>query len=79
MAAGRRCALGCESWPDEPIYSTCPACGEPTTRATNLTPLEPEAAQHFLLQAQFEEYYARRCALRGIPTDGPIPEETVLA
>ena len=79
MAKGRRCDLGCESWPDEPIYSTCPACGEATKQYTNLTPLDPEDAQRFLLLAQFEEFYARRCALRGISVDGPIPEEALPA
>lgn len=69
---GRRCDLGCESWPDEMIYSKCPVCGEPTTRFRNLTPLSDDEAQSKLLHAQFEEFYTRYCLAQGQTVDGPL-------
>ena len=74
MAWGRRCSIGCETWPDEPVYDPCPTCGEKTTRYKNLTPLPADEAQSILLHAQFERYYERRCARLGIPVEGPLPE-----
>jgi hypothetical protein len=65
--------MGCEDWPDEDQYKTCPACGEPAPRYSNLTPLSKEAAQSFLSNAAFEAYYEARCIERGVPTDGPLP------
>jgi hypothetical protein len=75
MAWGRRCDLGCASWPDELIYGKCLDCGEPTTRYSNLTPMDADEAKSAFSHAQFEEYYARRCRLRGIPESGPLPDE----
>lgn len=72
MARGRRCDLGCESWPDERQYERCPACGEKTTVFTNLTVLSKEAAQSFVNNAAFEAFYEARCIERGIATDGPL-------
>lgn len=74
MAWGRRCELGCESWPDEALYAQCPECGEPTKRFRNLDPIAPDEAQSRLLHIQFEKFYERRCKLLGIPVDGPLPE-----
>lgn len=74
MATGRRCDLGCESWPDEPIYKKCPTCGEPTKRFSNLTVLSPEEARSKLLHTEFETFYERRCAARGVATDGRLPQ-----
>lgn len=68
----RRCAMGCESWPDKALYLRCPICGEETKRASNGTPLSPEEAERKLSFLEFEIYYARYCALRGQPVDGPL-------
>jgi len=73
MAVGRRCDVGCESWPDEAIYSTCPICGEPTTRYSNLQILPADEAESILLHQQFQRYYERHCAAAGVPVDGPLP------
>lgn len=73
MAIGRRCDLGCETWPDEPLYAKCLECGEPTTRYRNVHPIDHEEAQSRLLHQQFEMYYERYCAQRGVPADGPLP------
>ena len=55
MAVGRRCDVGCESWPDSDNYKTCPVCGEETTRFSNLKPLtQPEANAR-----EFELFYER--------------------
>lgn len=75
MPLGRRCDLGCASWPDEAVYSTCVVCGERTTRYKDLNPLPEEEARSMLLRAQFERYYEKRCASRGISADGPLPPE----
>lgn len=74
MAIGRRCAIGCESWPDEPIFVKCPICGETTKRCRGLTPLPNDEAQSILLHSEFETYYVRYCAKRGQPVEGPLPD-----
>lgn len=76
MAEGRRCAIGCETWPDEPLYSKCCVCGEDTrkVRGNSVTPLDPDEAESKKLHYEFERYYERRCQRRGIPSDGPLPE-----
>lgn len=58
--------MGCATWPDEPIYAKCVDCGEPTTPITNATSdlLDADEARSRLSHAEFEEYYARREALR---------------
>jgi hypothetical protein len=66
---GRRCEAGCESWPDDPRYATCPLCAEPTTRYRNLQPLSQSEAAH----RAFEAFYEERCAARGVSVDGPLP------
>lgn len=53
MAWGRRCDLGCESWPDDKRYDKCPSCGRETTRYSNLRPLDKLEA----LFAEFEAFY----------------------
>lgn len=70
MAWGRRCDLGCESWPDDDRYVNCPVCGEPTTRFSNLRPLSPSEANH----AEFEAHYIEHCLTLRQPVDGPLPE-----
>ena len=69
---GRRCAIGCESWPDEDDYKTCPICGEVTTRYNNLLPLDSEEAASVANHARFEEFYENWCEKRGITVSGPI-------
>jgi hypothetical protein len=72
MAPGRRCDLGCASWPDSDEYNECPTCGEATTRFGNLTPLPDDEARTITLKIKFDEFYEARCIERGIPTDGPL-------
>lgn len=72
MAWGRRCDNGCESWPDHPLYETCPRCDEHTKRFSNLTPLDHDEAQSIYLHIAFEAYYEERCATLGVPVEGPL-------
>ena len=55
MAWGRRCDVGCESWPDSDRYKTCPICNEEATRFSNLQPLTQEEAN----AREFELFYER--------------------
>lgn len=61
MAWGRRCDLGCETWPDQELYRKCPVCGEKTDRFSNAGSdlLDEAEALVKLLYSQFEEYYRR--------------------
>ena len=71
---GRRCDLGCESWPDNEAFKKCLRCGGETTRFSNLQPLTLEEATKLLREAQFNAYYSKRCAELKIPVAGPLPE-----
>lgn len=73
MAWGRRCDVGCESWPDDDAYETCPVCGEPTERFSNLRPISDEEARSMRLTLEFEQYYIDYCNDRGQPQDGGLP------
>jgi hypothetical protein len=73
MAWGRRCDIGCESWPDEPIYQKCPTCGEPTTRFSNLTPVSAEEGRSAIRAAAFERFYEHHCREKGQPIEGDLP------
>lgn len=53
MAWGRRCEMGCETWPDDKRYKKCPLCGEDAERYSNLKPLSKLEA----LKAEFEAFY----------------------
>ena len=69
----RRCDIGCESWPDEPIFGHCAVCGESTTRFSNIDPtVDRDEARSLKLHELFEKYYERRCLKLGIPVDGPL-------
>ena len=70
---GRRCEIGCESWPDKEEFKKCLRCGEPTTRYSNLNPLPLDEAMSLLSQARFNAYYAKRCAKLKIPPAGALP------
>lgn len=70
---GRRCDMGCETWPDKTLYTKCPKCGEKTTRYRDVYPLPEDEAKAILLDEQFKLYYEKRCAKLGIPADGPLP------
>lgn len=71
--AARRCDIGCESWPDEPIFGTCSYCGEQTRRVANINPtITREEARNVKLHELFEQFYERRCEKLGIPADGPL-------
>lgn len=65
---GRRCDMGCETWPDEAEYARCPVCEEPTSRYRDVHPLSPEDAQSKVNHIKFERYYEDRCARRGVPS-----------
>lgn len=69
---GRRCDLGCESWPDDMIYQKCPTCGEPTTRYTNLWPVSAEEGRSAIRLAAFERFYEVHCDKRGQSVDGDL-------
>lgn len=72
----RRCSLACESWPNNPLFNTCPTCGEGTSLFFGAEPsITLEEAKRARLYALFEEYYARRCGDLGIPSEGPLPAE----
>lgn len=75
MAIGRRCSLGCESWPDEALFTTCPQCGEPTQRMRNLHPLAADEAHNVLAHYEFEKFYVRYCRQRGQRVEGPLLDE----
>ena len=69
---GRRCELGCESWPDTLEFRKCLRCGGETTRFSNLSPLSMEEAQSALRHAKFDAYYKEHCNKLGIPASGPL-------
>lgn len=75
MAVGRRCDIGCETWPDQMLYQRCLHCGEMTRRVSNAQPLPVEEALSMLLHEEFESYYEHYCYLRGQPAEGPLPED----
>jgi hypothetical protein len=55
---GRRCAMGCETWPDDDAYKLCPTCQEPTRRCRNVRPLNPTEARSKKNHADFERWCA---------------------
>lgn len=69
---GRRCELGCESWPDSLEFNTCLRCGGPTKRYSNLQPMSLEEGRSALAHAKFTAYYEKHCAELGIPVSGPL-------
>lgn len=72
----RRCSIGCESWPDDAIFTTCVHCGEQTRRVNNIEPtIDREEAKSLKLHELFEKFYERRCHVVGIPSDGPLPDD----
>lgn len=72
MAWGRRCDIGCETWPDDDRYEECVHCGEPTTRFRNLRPIPEDEAELVVSYLKFEEYYADHCSQHGVSVDGPL-------
>jgi hypothetical protein len=70
---GRRCDLGCESWPDSEEFSVCVRCGGETTRFSNLQPLTLEEARSIKAHVDFNDYYERRCREKKIPATGQLP------
>jgi hypothetical protein len=72
MPFGRRCGVGCASWPDKALFAHCPQCGEATTRYSNLTPLSDDEADSILLHKEFDKFYARYCAQLGQPVEGAL-------
>lgn len=75
MAYGRRCDLGCESWPDDDSYESCPVCGQPTERASGLKPLPADDARDLKRTLDFEAFYEAWCLERGQTVDGPIVDD----
>lgn len=72
---GRRCEIGCETWPDSDEFKTCPKCGEPAKRYSGMTPLTLEEARSIKAHIDFDAYYERHCARLGIPASGPLEGE----
>jgi hypothetical protein len=70
---GRRCDLGCESWPDADEFSKCLRCGGPTTRYSNLQPLSLAEARSIKRHVEFERFYEDRCKRLGVPPSGALP------
>lgn len=79
MAWGRRCDIGCESWPDDTAYKECPICGMETTRFSNLIPLDEAEAKAAKARVEFEAYYEKHCEDLGQEVEGPLeaPREDV--
>ena len=69
MARGRRCALGCQSWPLSDDYKACPSCGEETKVYRNLNILDDDEARSIKLHIEFEDYYAERQAAKGLTVE----------
>jgi hypothetical protein len=69
---GRRCDIGCTSWPDDDKYDICPICKEETERFSNLQPIEEDEAASLVNHLEFEEYYQDRCDRRGLPAEGDL-------
>ncbi len=55
--SGRRCDLGCESWPPDDEFETCPICGQSTTRYSNLYPLPMDEALKIKHRLDFDDFY----------------------
>lgn len=79
MAWGRRCDIGCESWPDDLAYKECPICGQETTRFSNLIPLDKIEAEDAMKRIAFEAYYEKHCEDLDQSVEGPLeaPREDV--
>lgn len=60
MAVGRRCPMGCETWPDSDKYSKCPKCEEPTKKFSGVEPLPNREAESIVNHIEFEKYYEQR-------------------
>lgn len=72
---GRRCPLGCESWPDTNEFARCLECGQETTRYSGLTGVLPlDEARSMLKHAKFNAFYARWCERQRIPVAGDLPD-----
>lgn len=56
MALGRRCDLGCETWPDDDKFKVCPECGEKTKRYKGVNPITDEEAVPYLFEAFYQEW-----------------------
>lgn len=75
MAYGRRCDLGCETWPDDDTYERCAVCGQLTERASGLRPLSDDDAAELKRGLDFEAFYEAWCIERGQTVDGPIVDD----
>jgi hypothetical protein len=77
MALGRRCAIGCLTWPDDKKkYKTCPVCGEPTTRYRGVTVADEDEINAAMFEAYYAEYDEKLSSLR--PNRFALtPEETL--
>lgn len=69
---GRRCDIGCESWPDSDDYNVCPVCGEETTRYGNVVPLSEQDARELRSAMLFKEFYAKYCDRKSQAEEGDL-------
>lgn len=74
MAIGRRCDVGCLTWPDDKKYAKCPVCGEPTTRYSNLKVADADEINETLFDVFYKEWDERQPASRLLMT----PEEALV-
>lgn len=54
---GRRCAMGCETWPATAEFESCPTCRAPTRLYRSVHPIADEEAMSLLRHAEFDEFY----------------------
>jgi hypothetical protein len=79
MGLGRRCSLGCETWPNTEEYALCPQCGSPTSKFRGVEPLDEEEARSLKLHFEFEKFYEKWCRDREQPLEGPLEEPTEIS
>lgn len=72
---GRRCAMGCQSWPDDEAYATCPICEELTRLYRGINPLSEKDAASLANKANFERYYEHE----HVQDNDPLTDEELAA
>lgn len=70
---GRRCAMGCATWPDDERFKVCPACGQSTVKYRGVTPMDEDEANRYAFEAFYKEWDERMPDSRLLMT----PEQTL--